>query len=55
MPLENAQVNLSLVQEEWDDMVEYSTSYLNLVQDDYKVIWWKLFNCPEMRKCVSIS
>ena len=25
-------------------MVEYGKKFLNLVQEDYKVIWWKLFN-----------
>ena len=25
-------------------VVDYSKQYLNLVQDDYKVVWWKLFN-----------
>ena len=49
-PLENAQIDLSLIEEEWDDMVEYATSYLNLVQDDYKAVWWKLFNCADAKK-----
>ena len=30
--LERAGVDSSLVQEEWDDMVEYAKQYLNLVQ-----------------------
>lgn len=46
-PLENASVNCSLVQEEWDDMVDYAKKYLNLVQLDYKIIWWKLFNAVD--------
>ena len=25
-------------------MVDYSKRYLNLVQEPYQVIWWKLFN-----------
>ena len=48
--LENAQVDLSLVQEEWHDIAEYATTYLNLVQEDYRVIWWKLFNCADAKK-----
>ena len=28
-------------------MVEYAKKYLNLVQLDYKVIWWKLFNAVD--------
>ena len=46
-PLENAGVNCSLVQGEWDDMLEYAKSYLNLTGEDYRVIWWKLFNGPD--------
>ena len=33
IPLEKAGIDTSAVQEEWDDMVEYSKQYLNLVQD----------------------
>ena len=49
VPLENASVDLSLVQEEWDDMVGYGKQYLNLVREDYKVIWWKLFNAVDAK------
>ena len=38
VPLENASVNCAVLNEEWDDIVEYAKRYLNLVQDDYKVI-----------------
>lgn len=44
-PLERVGIDCSLVQDEWDDMVEYGKQYFNLVQDDYKVVWWKIFNC----------
>ena len=54
VPLEKANINLSLVQEEWDDMLEYSKRYLNLVQEDYKVIWWKLFNSIDANKWTNI-
>ena len=33
------------VTEEWDNMVDYARQYLNLVEN-YKVIWWKIFNAP---------
>ena len=42
-------MDLSLVQEEWDDMVGYGKQYLNLVREDYKVIWWKLFNAVDAK------
>jgi hypothetical protein len=34
VPLESAKTDCSLVQGEWDDMVDYGKTYLNLVQDD---------------------
>ena len=39
VPLENAVVNCSLVQGEWDDMLDYAKSYLNFTGEDYRVIW----------------
>lgn len=53
VPLENASVNCALLNEEWD-IVEYAKRYLNLVQDDYKIIWWKLFNAPDSTKWTNI-
>ena len=50
LPLDRAGVDRSLVKEEWDDIVDYSKQYLNLVQDDYKVVWWKLFNAFDSKK-----
>ena len=49
MPLEKADIDVSTVQDEWDDMVLYSKQYLNLVQNDYKVIWWKLLNSVDAK------
>ena len=49
-PLERSGVDTSLVKGEWDDMVEYGREYINLVQDDYTVVWWKLFNCVDANK-----
>ena len=54
VPLENASVNCVRLNEEGDDIVEYAKRYLNLVQDDYKVIWWKLFNAPDRTKWTNI-
>ena len=49
-PLEKAGTDISSVKEEWDDLLDYSKRYLNLVQKDYKVIWWKLFNAVDAKK-----
>lgn len=49
-PLQEAQVNSALVQQEWEDMVFYAKQYINLVLDSYKVVWWKLFNSPDALK-----
>ena len=54
VPLENTSVNCAVLNEEWDDIVEYAKRYLNLVQDDYKVIWWKLFNSPDSTKWTNV-
>ena len=54
VPLENASVNCARLNEEWDDIVEYAKRYLNLVQDNYKVIWWKLFNAPDSTKWTNV-
>ena len=53
-PLERAGADRSLVQEEWDDMVEYSKEYLNLIQEDYKIILWELFNAVDVKKWSNI-
>uniref|UniRef100_A0A1X7TLB5 HAT C-terminal dimerisation domain-containing protein n=1 Tax=Amphimedon queenslandica TaxID=400682 RepID=A0A1X7TLB5_AMPQE len=54
IPLEAATVDCSVVLEEWDDMVDYAKKYLNLVQEDYKVLWWKLFNSVDAQQWVNV-
>ena len=54
VPLEKAEVDYSLLQEEWDDMVDYARRYLNLVQEEYQVVWWKLFNAVDAKKWSNI-
>ena len=49
VPLEKASIDISLLQQEWDDMVQYAKQYLNLVQGDYKVVWWKIFNSVDVK------
>ena len=46
VPLVKASINISLVQQEWDDMVQYAKQYLDL---DYKVVWWKIFNSVDVK------
>ena len=46
-PLLKRNIYVSLRKEEWDDMTDYARRYFNLVQESYRVIWWKLFNCTE--------
>ena len=43
-----------MVQEEWDDVVSYAKQYLNLVQESYQIIWWKLFNGPDSMKWMNV-
>ena len=35
-------------------MVEYGKQYLNLVQEDYRVIRWKLFNAVDAKQCGNV-
>ena len=44
IPFQAASLDVSAVQEEWDDMVDYGRKYLNLAQE---VLWWKLFNAVD--------
>lgn len=50
IPLEKAAVSICHIQGEWDDMVDYAKRYFNLVQDNYCVTWWKLFNSVDAHK-----
>ena len=52
--MEDASIDCSAVQEEWDDMVDYRRKYLKLVQEDYKVLWWKLFNTVDTKQWSNI-
>ena len=54
VPLESAQVDCSLIQGEWDDMIDYAKRYLNLVQQDYKVVWWKLYNSVDAKQWTNV-
>lgn len=53
-PLAKANVNCALLRQEWDDLIFYAKQYINLVQDPYRVVWWKLFNSPDAKKWVNI-
>ena len=53
-PLEKAGVDVTLIKEEWEDMMQYAKRYLNLVQEDYQTIWWKLFNAADSKKWTNI-
>ena len=54
VPLQKAKVDITLLEEEWEDMVEYAKRYLNLVQEDYQTIWWKLFNSVDSKKWTNV-
>ena len=54
VPLEMAGVDCSLIQEEWEDIINYAKRYLNLVQENYTTIWWKLFNAFDASKWQNI-
>lgn len=54
VPLEKAGIDVSLVKEEWDDLTDYAKRYLNLAEEEYRVIWWKLFHAPDAKKWTNI-
>ena len=49
-PLEGVGVDVACVLDEWDDVIAYAKAYLDLVRNEYKVVWWKLFNCTDAVK-----
>ena len=49
VPLNHASVNCSVFMDEWDAMVDYAKWYLDLVRDDYRVIWWKVFQSVDTK------
>ncbi len=54
LPLQNANANCALLQQEWEDIVFYAKQYINLCKDPYLVVWWKLFNAPDSKKWKNI-
>ena len=53
-PLDRAGVDWSLVKEEWDDIVDYSKQYINLMQDDYKIVCRKLFDSKKLSNFMAV-
>ena len=43
-------VDCFAVKDEWYSLVEYGRNFLNLIQEDYNIIWWKLFNSVDAQK-----
>ena len=54
IPLQKATVDTSVINEDWEDMVEYARPYLNIAEEDHQTIWYKLFNCPDSSKWKNI-
>ena len=54
IPLQKADVDTSVIIEEWEDMVDYARRYLNIAEEDHQTIWYKLFNCPDSSKWKNI-
>ena len=50
IPLQKADVDTTLINEEWEDMLDYARRYLNITKEDSNIIWFKLFNCPDSTK-----
>ena len=54
VPVEKAGVDVTLIKEEWKDMVGYGKHYLNLVHCDCATIWWQLFNAADSSKWTNV-
>ena len=54
VPLDKAGVDLSMLQEEWNDLVDYARRSLILVQEPSRVIWWELFNASSSSSWTNI-
>ena len=49
-PLEAKGINLSGIQDEIEEIVQYARKYLNLVKEGYQKIWYKLHIAPDVGK-----
>ena len=54
VPLNNASVDCSVIVDEWDVIFDYAKRYLDLVREDYKVTWWKLFQSSDAKNWSNI-
>lgn len=54
IPLQKANVNSALLLSEWEEMVYYAKEYINIVQEPYRVVWWKLFNADDAKNWTNI-
>ena len=47
--------NSAFLEQEWEDMVYYAIQYIYLVENPYRLVWWKLFNSPATVRTYSLS
>ena len=53
-PLQKVGIEITVIKDEWAEMVDYARQYLNLVQEKCLVIWWKIFNCTSLKNWTNI-
>ena len=53
-PLEASNVNLSTLQNEIEDVVDYARKYLSIESTSYRKVWYLLHVCPDIEKWPSI-
>ena len=49
-PLEASNVNLSTLQDEIEDVVDYARKYLSIESTSYRKVWYLLHVCPDIKK-----
>ena len=54
LPLEAKGVSLISLQDEIEEAVEYTRTYLDINCTEYRKVWYKLYSCPDARKWPNI-
>lgn len=54
LPLDSVKVNLSTLQDEIEDAVDYARKYLSLESTNYRKVWYLLHICPDSGKWPSV-
>ena len=54
LPLEVKGVSLATLQDEIEEAVEYTRTYLDINRTGYRKVWYKLYSCPDAQNWSNI-